>query len=106
MSALSMGKVANRAGIGVETVRFYERRRLIEEPTGTASQVFAFYADGDSGLQFQTIVTSFIDMCFYFLHERLATSAGLPATDWIVLINNSLYCGIRSPGRIVQQVKE
>ena len=50
MSALSMGKVANRAGNGVETVRFYERRRWIEEPTGTASQVFGFLPDRDSGL--------------------------------------------------------
>lgn len=37
MSALSIGKVAKRAGIGVETVRFYERRGLLEEPTRTAS---------------------------------------------------------------------
>jgi len=29
---LSIGQVAHRAGIGVETVRFYERQGLIEEP--------------------------------------------------------------------------
>jgi len=29
---LTIGQVAHRAGIGVETVRFYERRGLIEEP--------------------------------------------------------------------------
>ncbi len=28
----TIGQVAHRAGIGVETVRFYERRGLIEEP--------------------------------------------------------------------------
>jgi MerR family transcriptional regulator, copper efflux regulator len=29
---LTIGLVARRAGVGVETVRFYERQRLIEEP--------------------------------------------------------------------------
>ncbi|MFO7904058.1 MAG: MerR family DNA-binding protein [Planctomycetota bacterium] len=32
MSALTIGKVARQAGVGVETVRFYEREGLIEEP--------------------------------------------------------------------------
>src|SRR2546421_4866788 len=32
MEALSIGQVARRAGVGVETVRFYEREGLLEEP--------------------------------------------------------------------------
>ncbi len=32
MKALTIGKVAKQAGIGVETIRFYERRGLLEEP--------------------------------------------------------------------------
>ena len=32
MSDLTIGKVAKKAGVGVETVRFYERLRLIEQP--------------------------------------------------------------------------
>ena len=32
MSALLIGQVARQAGIGVETVRFYERRGLVDEP--------------------------------------------------------------------------
>lgn len=32
METLTIGKVAQRAGVGVETIRFYERRGLIEEP--------------------------------------------------------------------------
>lgn len=32
MSALTIGKVARQAGVGVETIRFYEREGLIEEP--------------------------------------------------------------------------
>ena len=34
---LTIGKVASRAGIGVETVRFYERQGLLEEPARKAS---------------------------------------------------------------------
>lgn len=32
MKALTIGQVAKRAGIGVETVRFYEREGLLEAP--------------------------------------------------------------------------
>jgi MerR family transcriptional regulator, copper efflux regulator len=35
--ALTIGEVAQRAGIGLETVRFYERQGLIEEPPRTES---------------------------------------------------------------------
>jgi len=37
MSALTIGKVADQAGVGVETVRFYEREGLIDEPPRRAS---------------------------------------------------------------------
>jgi DNA-binding transcriptional MerR regulator len=32
MKPLTIGQLARRAGVGVETVRFYQRRGLIEEP--------------------------------------------------------------------------
>ena len=32
MKTLTIGQVARRAGVGVETVRFYERNGLLEEP--------------------------------------------------------------------------
>lgn len=32
MEPLTIGKVARLAGVGVETIRFYERKGLIEEP--------------------------------------------------------------------------
>src|SRR5439155_3345585 len=37
MKPLSIGEVARRARVGVETVRFYERRGLLEEPARRAS---------------------------------------------------------------------
>jgi hypothetical protein len=37
MNTLSIGQVARRAGVGVETVRFYEREGLLEEPSRRAS---------------------------------------------------------------------
>jgi len=37
METLSIGQVAQRAGVGVETVRFYEREGLLEEPPRRAS---------------------------------------------------------------------
>ena len=37
MKPLTIGDVARRAGVGVETVRFYERQGLLEEPHRRAS---------------------------------------------------------------------
>lgn len=37
MERLSTGEVAERAGVGVETIRFYEREGLIEEPPRTGA---------------------------------------------------------------------
>lgn len=33
METLSIGQVADAAGVGIETVRFYHRRGLVEEPS-------------------------------------------------------------------------
>lgn len=37
MKPLTIGQVARQAGVGVETVRFYERQGLLEEPDRKAS---------------------------------------------------------------------
>ena len=37
IKALAIGKVARQAGIGVETIRFYERTGLLEEPPRNVS---------------------------------------------------------------------
>ncbi|HEU0004217.1 MAG TPA: MerR family transcriptional regulator [Ktedonobacteraceae bacterium] len=37
MDMLSIGQVARKAGVGVETVRYYEREGLLEEPPRRAS---------------------------------------------------------------------
>jgi DNA-binding transcriptional MerR regulator len=34
---MRIGELAHQAGVNVQTVRFYERRRLLREPTRTAS---------------------------------------------------------------------
>lgn len=37
MKTLTIGEAARQAGVGVETVRFYEREGLLEEPKRRAS---------------------------------------------------------------------
>jgi MerR family copper efflux transcriptional regulator len=37
MKPMTVGQVARQAGVGVETVRFYEKNGLLEEPTRRAS---------------------------------------------------------------------
>ena len=45
MKQLTIGKVAERAGVGIETVRFYEREGLLEQPTRTSSGYRQFDED-------------------------------------------------------------
>ena len=45
MEALTIGQVARRAGVGIETVRFYERRGLIKDPPRTAAGCRQYPAD-------------------------------------------------------------
>ena len=45
MKPMTIGQVARRAGVGVETVRFYERRGLLEEPARKESGYRQYTAD-------------------------------------------------------------
>lgn len=52
METLTIGEVASQAGIGIETVRFYERRGLIEDPPRTESGYRQYSKDVVSRLRF------------------------------------------------------
>jgi len=43
---LTIGRLARRAGVGIDTVRFYERARLLPKPGRTASG-YRTYGEGD-----------------------------------------------------------
>ncbi len=43
MSEMTIGKAARAAGVGVETIRFYERKGLIEQPPRPAFGGFRVY---------------------------------------------------------------
>ena len=45
MKLLTIGKVAEQAGVGIETIRFYEREGLLEKPTRSASGYRQFNVD-------------------------------------------------------------
>lgn len=44
---MTIGTLAKDAGVGVETVRFYERRGLLKRPTKSGS-AFRYYSEDDS----------------------------------------------------------
>lgn len=52
MSELTIGQLARQAGVGVETVRFYERRGLLEEPPRRPSGYRQYSPEGVSRLRF------------------------------------------------------
>lgn len=43
MGPLTIGRVARQAGVGIETIRFYERRGLIEQPPRPNGSGFRVY---------------------------------------------------------------
>ena len=52
MSTLSIGQVAQRAGVGIETIRFYEREGLLEEPARRASGYRQYAQDAVTQIRF------------------------------------------------------
>jgi MerR family mercuric resistance operon transcriptional regulator len=46
---LTIGKVAKASGVGIETVRFYERKGLIEKPKRRGTGAFRAYNPDDPG---------------------------------------------------------
>ena len=52
MSELTIGQIARRAGIGIETIRFYERKGLIEEPPRKESGYRQYNEDAVTRLAF------------------------------------------------------
>jgi len=52
MSGLKIGQVAKRAGVGVETIRFYERKGLLEEPPRRESGYRQYSSDVINRIQF------------------------------------------------------
>lgn len=46
MNGLTIGKIAKQAGIGIDTIRFYERQGLIEPPQRTESN-YRIYTKSD-----------------------------------------------------------
>ena len=52
MKALTIGQVARHAGVGIETVRFYERQGLLEEPARKQSGYRQYGEDVVARLRF------------------------------------------------------
>lgn len=52
MRRLTIGELARRAGVGVETVRFYQRRGLLPEPPRQGRSIREYPADALALLQF------------------------------------------------------
>ncbi len=52
MTSMTIGRVAKLAGVGVETIRFYERQGLIQEPPRRASGYRQYPTDTVDRLRF------------------------------------------------------
>ena len=52
MNGITIGKLAKQAGLGIETVRFYEKQGLISPPPRTASNYRIYPEDEVLKLRF------------------------------------------------------
>jgi MerR family copper efflux transcriptional regulator len=52
METMTIGKIAKRAGVGVETIRYYERMGLLEEPPRRTSGYREYPASALARLRF------------------------------------------------------
>lgn len=52
MTGITIGKLAKESGVTIDTVRFYERKGLIDEPERTASNYRVYYRDEIDKLRF------------------------------------------------------
>jgi len=52
LKSMTIGQVAKRAGVGVETIRFYERQGLLNKPKRRQSGYRVFTADVVARIQF------------------------------------------------------
>ncbi len=52
METLTIGQLAARAGVGVETIRFYERKKLLTRPRRPASGYRQYSADAVQRVRF------------------------------------------------------
>jgi len=52
MPSLTIGQVAKQAGVGIETVRFYERQGLLDEPPRRASGYRQYTPEAVTRIQF------------------------------------------------------
>jgi len=52
MNGLTIGKLAKQAGLGIDTIRFYERQGLVDPPPRTESNYRLYSRDEVARLQF------------------------------------------------------
>lgn len=79
MKALTIGEAAREAGVGVETIRFYEREGLIEQPPKPHMGVRRYSDEAVSRVRFIKKAQQ-LGFTLREIHELLALRAD-PATD-------------------------
>lgn len=62
MNSLSIGEVARQSGLGIETVRFYEREGLLAKPSRKASG-YRQYDENAVRLLFTAIMCAALLIC-------------------------------------------
>ena len=72
---LTIGRLARRAGVGIDTVRFYERARLLPKPGRTASGYRTYGAEDVERLRFIRRAKA-LGFTLDEIAELLALSAG------------------------------
>ena len=84
MSTLTIGQVARNAGVGVETIRFYEREGLLEVNAGEVIHEAAM------ALRFRATADDFIDLIH--VYPTMAEALKLVAISFTKDVNRLSCC--------------
>lgn len=110
MNGLTIGKLAKQAGLTIDTVRFYERRGLIEEPARTKSNYRIYPEEDVVRLTFIKKAKSLgfslneIKELLTLQHDPEASKADIK--KWIEIKIREIRCRIKDLSRILSALEQ
>ena len=110
MNGLTIGKLAKKAGVTIDTVRFYERRGLIKEPARTQSNYRLYPEEEVAHLRFVKKAKELgfslneIKQLLKLQHDPMASKSDVK--EWTEIKIREIRCRIKDLSRILSALEQ